>query len=110
MSDRGTIALRVLSQFYSFHIYNCILCIVGAKLSLPTKWVPMKEKEDFRVVYITPSTQEFKDIEKEFLQQVKTGQYSSKIPNSQNIKVVKVCSLRCKIYLSQFMSIRFEIL
>ena len=67
----------------------------------------MKEKEDFRVVYITPSTQEFKDIEKEFLQQVKTGQYSSKIPNTQNIKVVKVCSLRCKMFLKR-LSLQLE--
>ena len=68
------------------------LVFVGATLPLPAKWVPMKKDEDFRVVYIDNKSQEFKDIEKEFIDQVTKGPYSNKVPNNKNIKVVKVDS------------------
>ena len=74
----------VINQFTGFSL-------AGARLSLPTKWTAMKQDEDFRVVYIDSKTAEYKEIEKEFINQVNTGPYASKIPNKQNIKVVKVC-------------------
>ena len=62
---------------------------------MPAKWVTMKKDENFRVVNIDNKSQEFKEIEKEFLDQVTKGPYAYKIPNNNNIKVVKVmCTLQ----------------
>lgn len=74
----------------------------GARLSLPAIWAPMKQDEDFRVVYIDNKTPEFKEIEKEFITQVNSGPHANKIPNKQNIKVVKIERIQNRTLYEQY--------
>ena len=51
----------------------------------------MKDDENIRIVNIGSSDQIYQQIEKQFVSEVKSGQYNNRISSIKNVKVTKVC-------------------
>ena len=67
------------------------LYILAAKAKLPDDWTAMKDDENIRIENIASSSPVYQQIEKQFVTEVKTGQYNNRISSMKNVKVTKVC-------------------
>ncbi|XP_056005276.1 protein mono-ADP-ribosyltransferase PARP14-like isoform X3 [Ostrea edulis] len=73
--------------------------VTGNMIELPAHWTPMQDTENIKVITLLPSSTEYTDIEKKFINSVKTGIYNiGKAPNPannpvgqfNNVKITKI--------------------
>ncbi|KAK3597792.1 hypothetical protein CHS0354_006160 [Potamilus streckersoni] len=72
---------------------------VGA---LPEAWDEMQDKENLKRVNMLNLSPEYQQLENIFLTEAKTGPYSNRVPNVQNIKVVKIERIQNKTLYQQY--------
>ena len=65
--------------------------VAAAKHALPHEWTAMKDDENIRIENIGASDPMYKQIEKQFVNEVTTGQFNNRISSMKNVKVTKVC-------------------
>ena len=89
-SSKNRLYPNLMKMSPKSHVILNVDSFPGAQAPLPNTWMTMSNNELVKKVSLPSSDKEYVSIEKLFLSQVKTGQFSSKVKNKQNIKVQKV--------------------